>query len=220
MKQELKPVTHNGHVLLVETTPTTGDGAYYNVKAKAVNTFGSTDDIPHCFKIVAQPISSKLDGIPYYRTEEETVEELAKKWCDQKGLSNAGVLVYGLSDYRELWKTWEAGYKAAKAKEFTEDDMHMVSRMMVIEARKNQNNFDWVPKLSADDIITSLRKPRRIVSATVVTECEFIKSGERCYCANINKTDGCHWNRRMPIFYSKEIDGKMLEFLSVEIIYE
>jgi len=168
MKQELKPVTVNRTVYLVDPAlPTNITGGVYfdSFRAKLITLLDSQVSIDKDFKIVAQPIGSKLDGIPYYQTEEETTFTLN----DLKKAHEAGI---GWEEY------------------CTREEAKSISRFELF-----------------DRFYASLRKPRRIVSATVVMEPSFDTSKEFPF-------------GEKPVFYTKEIDGKMLEFLKLDFTYE
>ncbi len=242
MKQELKPVTTNGHVLLVDEKAEIKIGDYYWNPSDTQ--FGAPHyerceykheekaclSEPRCLKIVCQPINSSIDGIPYYQTEEETAEDIANKYMNELGDLGGDIL-------SEKYYSFIAGYKAAKAKEFTEDDIRKAHFHGWFQRERydgvvgkngyegkypdNWKDMDYEEREEwfCNQLITSLRKPRRIVSASFVMEegCEL----KRCACKenewSYDKT--CKRYQEKPIFYTKEIDGKMLEFLSVEIIY-
>ncbi len=192
MKQELKPVLHNGHVLLVDEKAEIkkGDWAFHIqmkevgevvyithhevvddllIKTKENDHLSSRNNF---VKVVAQPIGSNIPSIPYYQTEEETVdvESIIKKLND---ISRFNIIAYSDSEY--------VAYKE----------------------RESDKHGDYIDAEEIDAVITSLRKPRRIVSAVQCMEIADYTTG-----------------LEMPIFYTKEIDGKMLEFLKLDLVYE
>jgi len=209
-KQEYRPVTtKEGIVLLVDENINAGNhqaqGIYYNKDVDVISDKGYYLH-PSDVLIICQPIESKLDGIAYYQTEEENA------WASQWEKDNA-IHPQCINPH-----AYRLGFLAAKAREFTEEH---------VRKAYFANDGDWLGDAKDDEVefnefITSLRKPRRIVSATPVMEEGCIEGHEcRCIAEEGEKLEWCPHKtktKHQVTYTLPEHPGKT--FLKLDIKYE
>lgn len=183
---------------------------------------------PRCLKVITQPTTGTLKGVPYYSEKNEfpnSLVEIQKRYIELLKSELDDVVgfahIHGWKSKRydegvSMRKQMEFAEEAAKAKgEFTEEDMYMLSAKVVNDIASNIGNADWnfftTPKMIADDFIQSLRPKKRIIGATVEME-ECILNDQCKDEANPLKTCDCK-----PSTYIGE-DGR--NYLKVKLEYE
>jgi len=133
---------------------------------------------PYLAKIVAQPTNSDLQGIPYY---ELTPQE---EWVDVAELARLECPKNKQKTIRSYWKRgFVRGYKAAKAKEFTANDMRSIANFVMQYANPH---LEWPVFLeNLEKKISSLRQPMKVVSAEPIIDTEeYLKTNMNAWIDN------------------------------------
>lgn len=174
MNQNLTPITHEGITYLVDESANINVGDWVmgieNIPFQSLGAFKQVKDTG-VYAIVCQPTTGTLEGVPYYKEEEETDARIEKL----KALRDSHGIDYNANYYQE--RIDEA--LASKTKgEFTEEQMREAFR----------EGQQWVKDISDDDkpyprsfndFIQSLRPKKRIIGATTDMETYFGEDGQK-----------------------------------------
>jgi len=134
--------------------------------------------------IVAQPINSELDSVPFYElTPQEDLGEFVKRSVVEIEKFSAVRFSY-ISEKQQAERYFLAGYKAASKKEFTEDDV-MKAIVFGFGSCKKSDRAPFDKEII--EFFSSLRQPMKVVSAEPV----------------MNKNI-CHKCERLGYFYERE----------------